>query len=161
MNKDVKQIEPMLCPVCGEFYFSKLDEYELEFGRKPNDVYCHKCGWHYDLEQTKDPNLKNQANALSLTEYKEEYQKKISENPKYDYFEEHMPEPVPHKCPVCGEYIFKDNHSFDICPVCGWEDDDWFEGGGANDMSLDEAIVDFKKHREADPKYKWIKTIKK
>lgn len=51
MNTKEKQIKPMLCPVCGEFYFSELDENELKFGRKPSDVYCHKCGWHYDLEQ--------------------------------------------------------------------------------------------------------------
>ena len=96
-----------------------------------------------------------------LNEYKAEYQKKISENPNYDYSKELIPDPVPHKCPVCGEYTFKDNSSYDICPVCGWEDDGWYEGGGANSMSLEEAIDCFKKHRETDPKYKWINTIKK
>ncbi len=81
-------------------------------------------------------------------------------NPKYDYFEEHIPNPVPHKCPVCGEYVFKNSHSYDVCPICGWDDDGWFEGGGANTMSLEEAIADFKIHRSKNPKYKWIKSIK-
>lgn len=161
MNKEEKQIKPMICPVCGKFYFGKLTQEDLDDGVTPNSVQCSECGWFYDLEQTNDPNLKDQANKLSLNEFKKEYKHLKKENSKYNYLDAHKPEPTPHVCPVCGEHTFKDNHSFDICPVCGWEDDDWFEGGGANDMSLDEAIADFKKHREADPKYKWIKTIKK
>lgn len=48
------------------------------------------------------------------------------------------------KCPVCGKHDFKEDNNFDICPVCGWEndgvqlDDPDFEGG-ANDMSLNQA----------------------
>lgn len=49
-----------------------------------------------------------------------------------------------HLCPVCGKYEFENKNSFDICPVCNWEDDgvqlddpDWTEG--ANQMSLNEA----------------------
>lgn len=46
------------------------------------------------------------------------------------------------KCPVCGEYKFKEK--YDICPVCGWENDpvqlkDKTFAGGANEMSLAEA----------------------
>lgn len=48
-----------------------------------------------------------------------------------------------HLCPVCGKTTFPERDSFNICPICGWEDDDlqlkrpeyW---GGANDMSLNE-----------------------
>lgn len=160
MNKEEKQIKPMVCPVCGKFYFGKLTQEDLDDGVTPNSVQCCECGWFYDLEQTSDPNLKDQANILSLTEFKEEYKKLKKENSKYNYLDAHKPKPTPHVCPVCGEYTFKDIRSFDICPVCGWEDDDWYEGGGANDMSLDEAISDFKKHRKANSKYKWIKTIK-
>ena len=29
----------------------------------------------------------------------------------------------PHKCPVCGKFEFPTHGSFDICDVCGWEDD--------------------------------------
>ena len=47
-------------------------------------------------------------------------------------------------CPVCGEYIFDEGPgSFDICPVCEWEDDpvqaaDPDYSGGANHLSLNE-----------------------
>lgn len=49
-----------------------------------------------------------------------------------------------HSCPVCGEYVFPERSSYDICTVCGWEDDESQErlsdmGGGANEMSLTEA----------------------
>lgn len=46
-------------------------------------------------------------------------------------------------CPVCKKHTFKENDCFEICPVCGWEDDglqrkypDYPEG--ANGMSLNE-----------------------
>ncbi|MCC8135609.1 MAG: hypothetical protein LIO40_02905 [Ruminococcus sp.] len=54
-----------------------------------------------------------------------------------------------HKCPVCGKYEFENRDSFDICEVCGWEDDDFQlkkpdYKGGANKMSLNEAIEAYK-----------------
>ena len=70
MNKNEKQIKPMLCPVCGEFYFPKLFDYEIEFGETPNDVQCFHCGWYYDLEQLADPDLENQSNTMSFNQYK-------------------------------------------------------------------------------------------
>ena len=60
-------------------------------------------------------------------------------------------------CPVCGEYEFEDESSHDICSICGWHDDGYFEGGGANDMSLDEAREDFAKKRQPNPKYRKFK----
>lgn len=49
-----------------------------------------------------------------------------------------------HICPVCGMYEFSEHDSFEVCEVCGWEDDclqleepDY--EGGANDMSLNQA----------------------
>lgn len=48
------------------------------------------------------------------------------------------------KCPVCGKYEFAQDNDFDVCDVCGWEndgvqlDDPDYEGG-ANEMSLNEA----------------------
>lgn len=47
-------------------------------------------------------------------------------------------------CPVCGRHHFQEIGAYEICPVCGWEDDPvqrrepYFEGG-ANSMSLDQA----------------------
>ena len=54
-----------------------------------------------------------------------------------------------HKCPVCGKYEFEKYDSFDICEVCGWEDDGLQENrpdysGGANSMSLNEAKQAYK-----------------
>ena len=51
-------------------------------------------------------------------------------------------------CPVCNEYFF--DGKYDICPVCGWENDPVqyqdpdFEGG-ANKLSLNEARKRFRK----------------
>lgn len=47
-------------------------------------------------------------------------------------------------CPCCGEYIFEEKDAYEICPVCGWEDDpvqrrDPDFAGGANSLSLNEA----------------------
>ena len=160
MNKEEKQIKPMLCPICGKFHFSELNQDDIEIGISPNSVQCSSCGWFYDLEQVNNPNLKNQSNEMSLNEYKNCYKNKIKQNPKYNYIEEHIPEPTPHRCPVCGEYEFPSEDSYDICPICGWEDDGYFEGGGANDMSLEEAKDNFKQQRTKNPKYKWAKEIK-
>ncbi|MBR5740635.1 MAG: hypothetical protein IKX81_04980 [Firmicutes bacterium] len=46
-------------------------------------------------------------------------------------------------CPVCGRYHFEERNAYEICPVCGWEDDPVqrqdpdFEGG-ANELSLNQ-----------------------
>lgn len=42
-----------------------------------------------------------------------------------------------HKCPVCGKFEFPTHGSYDVCPVCGWEDDyaqetEEKDEGGAN-----------------------------
>lgn len=46
-------------------------------------------------------------------------------------------------CPVCGEHTFKEDNNFEVCPICGWEDDgiqrdDPDYEGGANTMSLNQ-----------------------
>lgn len=44
-------------------------------------------------------------------------------------------------CPVCHQYEFEIKDFFEICPICGWEDDgiqrdDPDYAGGANRLSL-------------------------
>lgn len=48
------------------------------------------------------------------------------------------------RCPVCRQHIFEEKGGYEICPVCGWEDDPLQRktpdmAGGANKMSLNEA----------------------
>lgn len=155
-----KKIKPMSCPICDGMYFSEPNKYNYDEEIEAylnGEVYCRHCGWIYDLHQFENPDSHDGFNKLSLNEYKKEFKEKIKNNPNYDYFEENKPDPTPHKCPVCGEYEFDDMFSYDICPICGWEDDDYFEGGGANNMSLEEAIENFKNKRRANPKYTWEK----
>lgn len=61
-----------------------------------------------------------------------------------------------HLCPVCGKHTFSHHDSFEICPICGWEDDGYQfnhpdDDGGANYESLN----DFRKRwqeKQADKK---------
>ena len=58
------------------------------------------------------------------------------------------------KCPVCGKYTFKSGPgSYEICPVCGWEDDksqyhDPTLSGGANKLSLKEYKEQYEKNHQ-------------
>ncbi len=49
-----------------------------------------------------------------------------------------------HACPVCGEHTLNERGAYEICSVCGWEDDpaqaaDPDFAGGANRESLTQA----------------------
>ncbi|MBR1736146.1 MAG: hydrolase [Firmicutes bacterium] len=51
-------------------------------------------------------------------------------------------------CPVCGRYEFEEENDFDICGYCGWENDgvqdnDHNYAGGANELSVNEARIEF------------------
>lgn len=61
---------------------------------------------------------------------------------------------VRHPCPCCGSLTIEEPGNYDICDVCGWEDDDLQSddpeyAGGANDMSLNQARAAFKKRQPA------------
>lgn len=158
MDKTLKQIKPMLCPVCGRYYFSKLTEEEIEDGETPNKTQCSRCGWFYDLEQVADPNLKNESNVMSLNEYKEWYKEKVKESPKREYYLDFVGNLKPHVCPVCGEYTFKNTLSYDICPVCGWEDygfeNNPNEKPNPSMMSFNERKKWFEEQRKINPNFK-------
>ena len=71
-----------------------------------------------------------------------------------------MKKRTPHKCPVCGKTVFPYVGSFDVCGVCGWEDDDFQERHpnedyGANEMSLTE----YKAKYDAGWRADWLDDI--
>lgn len=58
------------------------------------------------------------------------------------------------KCPVCGEYEFEEDDDFDVCEICGWENDgiqndDPDYDGGANSMSLNEFRAAWERRKAA------------
>lgn len=158
MDKTLRQIKPMLCPVCGRFYFSELSDDEIEDGETPNTTQCSRCGWFYDLEQVSNPDLEKESNAMSLNQYKKWYEDKIKDNPEWEYYQDFIGEKKPHNCPVCGEYLFKDELSYDICPVCGWEDYGFEKNPddkpNPSMMSFNERKRWFQEQRSIDPKFK-------
>ncbi|CQR71668.1 hypothetical protein SOV_04640 [Sporomusa ovata DSM 2662] len=55
-----------------------------------------------------------------------------------------------YKCACCGNETITEPDFYEICPVCGWEDDgvqreDPDYKGGANQMSLNEAREAYRK----------------
>lgn len=59
------------------------------------------------------------------------------------------------KCPVCGQTVFAEAGKYEICDVCGWEDDplqrkDPDLAGGANKLSLNDSIKAWKERSESD-----------
>jgi hypothetical protein len=63
-------------------------------------------------------------------------------------------------CPCCGFLTLSEgtHDTFEICPVCNWEDDDTQYThpnlpGGTNGMSLNEAIKNYKKFGASSEKY--------
>ena len=147
---DCKRYKPMDCPVCGEFYFSELDESDVEIY---DNLQCPQCGWIYDLEQVEDPKATTSLNGTSLTDYREKYKALIKENPEYNYCDDHY-EAVPHACPVCGRHTFPDEGSFEICPICGWQDDSVMEkepdkwAGNSNELCLNDYREIYRSQKE-------------
>lgn len=58
-------------------------------------------------------------------------------------------------CPCCEAKVFSARGKYEICSVCGWEDDpvqlskpDYV--GGANTLSLNQARQEWKKHHKTE-----------
>jgi hypothetical protein len=71
--------------------------------------------------------------------------------------------PAQHPCPCCQHLTIDDPGRFDICPVCGWEDD-WLQRddpsywGGANELSLSEARANYQNFEASSPKVQhWVR----
>ena len=163
----IKNFKPMECPICHKYYFTddtELEKEDPDYEGKQDD-FCGCCGWKYDLYQFEHPDVSNLTNELSLNEYKKWYQSKIDENPEYDYLMDNYVV-TPHTCPVCGKYEFEDANSHDICPFCGWEDDELMESepdkwaGCANPLSLNDYRKEYQKKINENPNYKWKNSFK-
>ena len=58
-------------------------------------------------------------------------------------------------CPVCGKHVFEEAGAYEICPVCGWEDDPLQRrepdfSGGANKISLEDYIKAYREREKED-----------
>lgn len=175
-----KIIFPFKCPVCGKSEFVDVDflleedkdvevytidkstgEKKMSDAIEAHGVHCEYCGWTYDLKQVLDFDVIGDRNDKTVNMLKEEYKNKLQENPNYN-FDEEVSKPTPHICPICGEYEFETENSYDGCPVCGWIDDgtddksvdDYSE---VNVISIKDAREEFKKKRLNDAAYKWKK----
>lgn len=68
-------------------------------------------------------------------------------------------------CKCCGlGLVDGEDNSFDVCHVCGWEDDglqndDPDFAGGANALSLNDYRRAFEEKRRQNPSYAWAKDI--
>jgi hypothetical protein len=66
-------------------------------------------------------------------------------------------------CPCCGYRTMSEQPpgTFEICPVCYWEDDNvQFDDptleGGANEESLDQARANFARLGAISPPFRWV-----
>lgn len=41
-------------------------------------------------------------------------------------------------CPICAKRTFGQLYDYDNCKFCGWENDGYYEAGGANEISREE-----------------------
>lgn len=69
------------------------------------------------------------------------------------------------KCPVCEQFYFEERADYDLCPVCGWFNDDYQKdrpdnAGGCNHRSLNEHREQWKNGTLPDYIYKLIEQNK-
>lgn len=111
---------PMLCP---------SDEYD----REAEDIYER-------LKQKEEPTVEN-AEKIIREVFERSFGKiEMSKLALFCLARSIIDNDV-HICPVCRENYFDERGSFDICPVCGWEDDniqynDHLYCGGANHLNV-------------------------
>ncbi len=65
MIEFIESIEPILCPICGQYEFDEEGDYDI----------CEICFWENDPLQNEDHDYAGGANVLSVNEYKEKYEK--------------------------------------------------------------------------------------
>lgn len=163
MDKNKKIKFPLICPVCGVGLLYKAKNYG---NYTKTSIDCPYCGAIFDVESLSDYDKKNDIIFLSINDQIKEYEENIKSDPNY-YSKAHYDDTnEPHMCPVCGEYKFPDFASFDICPICGWEDngvdlDDENGGWGTNGKTIFQVKKEFEEKRKKDPKYRWDKTFRK
>lgn len=142
-----------VCPVCDGFEFTKPLP-----GEEDDIRQCHICGWVYNEDEMEHPE--------KLDKYRKAFQEHRKEDPQWNWLAANAPDPILHKCPVCGKYEFEDEDSHDICPYCGWEDDsvqtdDPNCSGGANDLCLNDYKKQYQELLTRNPDYIWKKDIGK
>ncbi len=98
----------------------------------------------YKKENTPYP-INLTKNVIEVLRTPEDYKKYMTgKNKKY-------------KCPCCGYYTLSEVDSFEVCPVCYWEDDPIQRGndeytGGANEICLKSAKKNYKELKVANEK---------
>ncbi len=57
-------------------------------------------------------------------------------------------------CPVCGKHTFAEKNDYDICPYCGWENEDYFDVG-VNSLTLTDYKMRYQMYLTVNPDYRW------
>ena len=115
------------CEVCSNFTLS-------EYG---SSNICSRCHWKNDgLKEDPNEGWGSPNKDLSLKQARRNY-KKFGASYKV-------------ACQVCGNFTITEHGTYDICPVCFWEDDGLYEdadkvwGGPNKGLSLTKARLNYK-----------------